>query len=71
MPCPVDFTEHTAMPSFFTTRSTCLAAGELKSTKLSRFLNQFYNGKACAAAVKIGASIASTHRCACTPARLL
>jgi hypothetical protein len=29
-------------------------AGEMKSTKLSRFLNQFYSGKACAAAVKIG-----------------
>ncbi|PSC75035.1 domain containing [Micractinium conductrix] len=30
--------------------------GEMKSTKLARFLNQFYNGKACAAAVKIDAA---------------
>ncbi|KAI3429292.1 hypothetical protein D9Q98_005388 [Chlorella vulgaris] len=27
-----------------------------KSTKLARFLNQFYSGKACAAAIKIDAS---------------
>ena len=31
-------------------------AGELKSTKLVRFLNQFYNGKKCAEAVKMDAS---------------
>ncbi|EFN59909.1 hypothetical protein CHLNCDRAFT_132941 [Chlorella variabilis] len=30
--------------------------GEMKSTKLSRFLNQFYSGKACAAAIKIDAA---------------
>ncbi|KAI3429290.1 hypothetical protein D9Q98_005386 [Chlorella vulgaris] len=30
--------------------------GEMKSTKLARFLNQFYSGKACAAAIKIDAS---------------
>lgn len=29
-------------------------AGEMKSTKIARFLNQFYSGKACASAVKIG-----------------
>ena len=32
-----------------------LTAGEMKSTKIARFLNQFYSGKACASAVKIGA----------------
>lgn len=26
----------------------------MKSTKIARFLNQFYSGKACASAVKIG-----------------
>lgn len=31
-----------------------LCAGEMKSTKIARFLNQFYSGKACASAVKIG-----------------
>ncbi|KAL4447472.1 hypothetical protein ABPG75_004691 [Micractinium tetrahymenae] len=30
--------------------------GEMKSTKIARFLNQFYSGKACAAAVRIDAS---------------
>lgn len=28
----------------------------MKSTRLSKFLNQFYNGKKCAAAVRIDAS---------------
>lgn len=36
------------------TYTPCRFAGEMKSTKLSRFLNQFYSGKACAAAIKIG-----------------
>ena len=34
----------------------------MKSTKLARFLNQFYNGKACAAAVKIGAPAPAPRR---------
>jgi len=35
--------------------SIAAPAGEMKSTKIARFLNQFYSGKVCASAVKIGA----------------
>lgn len=55
----------TAAAGFLSHSAPCGAAGEMKSTKLSRFLNQFYNGKACAAAVKIGAP-ACLPRCTCS-----
>lgn len=40
-------------------------AGEMKSTRIARFLNQFYSPKACAAAIKIGAPALHT----CCPCR--
>ena len=42
------------VPAHLLTCPACMLAGEMKSTKLARFLNQFYDGKKCAASVKIG-----------------
>lgn len=37
----------------------------MKSTKIARFLNQFYNGKACAAAIQIGEAACRGCCCCC------
>lgn len=59
-----------ALMSARSTSPSLHLAGELKSTKIARFLNGFYNGKACSAAIKIGALLHPRCLPSCLPTQV-
>ena len=47
---------HSLAPACHSAADPHPVAGEMKSTRLSKWLNQFYDGKKCAAAIRVDAS---------------